>query len=56
MSVADEHAVDRRRPAVIVESYPAMAGYVWVAGQWTWSGYEWIWMPGHYEPDPRYRY
>jgi len=43
-----------QRPSVIVENYPAMTGYYWVAGQWTWSGYEWIWMPGHYEPDPQY--
>jgi hypothetical protein len=31
-----------------------MAGYIWVAGQWQWSGYEWIWQPGHYEVDPNY--
>ena len=22
-----------------------MNGYYWVAGQWQWSGYEWIWQP-----------
>lgn len=43
-----------RRPAVIVENYNPMAGYYWVAGGWTWNGYEWIWQPGHYEPDPSY--
>jgi hypothetical protein len=43
-----------RRPAVIVESYNSMAGYYWVAGAWAWDGYEWIWQPGHYEPDPSY--
>lgn len=43
-----------RRPALIVESYGAMPGYYWVAGQWSWNGYEWIWQPGHYEPDPSY--
>lgn len=42
-----------QRPAVIVENYNAMPGYYWVAGQWTWNGYEWIWAPGHYEPDPQ---
>ena len=41
-----------QRPALIVENYPAMAGYYWVAGQWQWNGYEWMWQPGHYEPDP----
>ena len=39
-------------PAVLVENYAAMPGYFWVAGQWSWNGYEWIWTPGHYEPDP----
>jgi hypothetical protein len=41
-----------QRPAMINESYSAMSGYVWVAGQWKWTGYEWSWQPGHYEPDP----
>ena len=45
-----------QRPQVIVENYPARAGYYWVAGQWTWSGYEWTWQPGHYEPDQSYNY
>jgi hypothetical protein len=44
-----------QRPAVIVENYPSMTGYLWVAGQWQWNGYEWIWQPGHYEPDPAYQ-
>ena len=43
-----------QRPAIIVENYPPRVGYYWVAGQWQWSGYEWIWQPGHYEPDPAY--
>ena len=43
-----------QRPAVVVENYPSKAGYYWVAGQWQWSGYEWIWQPGHYEPDTSY--
>ena len=43
-----------RQPSLIVENYGAMPGYYWVAGRWTWSGYEWIWQPGHYEPDPNY--
>jgi hypothetical protein len=43
-----------QRPAIIVENYPAQPGYYWVAGQWQWSGYEWIWQPGHYEPDASY--
>jgi hypothetical protein len=44
----------RYRPNLIVENYPARDGYFWVAGQWTWDGYEWQWQPGHYEPDPSY--
>ncbi len=43
-----------RRPSLIVESYGAMPGYYWVAGQWSWNGYEWLWEPGHYQPDPSY--
>jgi hypothetical protein len=43
-----------RRPSLIVESYGAMPGYYWVAGHWQWNGYEWLWQPGHYEPDPDY--
>jgi len=44
----------RYRPQLIVENYPVRDGYYWVAGQWTWDGYEWQWQPGHYEPDPNY--
>lgn len=43
-----------RRPAVIVENYEPVNGYLWMAGQWQWSGYEWQWIPGHYEVDTRY--
>jgi hypothetical protein len=40
-----------QRPSIVVENYPARDGYIWVAGQWSWDGYEWRWTPGHYEPD-----
>jgi hypothetical protein len=43
-----------QRPAIIVENQQPMAGYIYVAGQWQWNGYEWIWQPGHYQPDPAY--
>ena len=43
-----------RRPALIVENYNTMPGYYWVPGAWTWNGYEWMWQPGHYQPDPNY--
>jgi len=43
-----------QRPTLLVESFPTRAGYFWVAGQWQWSGFEWVWQPGHYEPDPSY--
>jgi hypothetical protein len=43
-----------RHPSLVVENYGAMPGYYWVAGQWSWNGYEWLWQPGHYEPDPNY--
>ena len=41
-----------QRPSVLVENYGARPGYYWVSGQWSWNGYEWLWTPGHYEPDP----
>ncbi|MBA3542681.1 MAG: YXWGXW repeat-containing protein [Deltaproteobacteria bacterium] len=44
----------RYRPSVIVESYPAQSGYIWVSGQWSWGGSEWVWVSGHYEADPQY--
>ena len=36
---------------MVVENYNSMPGYYWVAGAWSWNGYEWIWTAGHYEPD-----
>lgn len=42
------------RPTVLVENYAPMTGYYWVAGSWSWNGYEWMWTAGHYEPDPNY--
>ena len=45
-----------RRPALIVENYSAQPGYFWVPGAWTWDGAEWIWQPGHYEPNASYDY
>ena len=40
------------RPAVVVESYDPVPGYVWVAGGWTWGGAEWMWTPGYWAPEP----
>jgi hypothetical protein len=42
------------RPRLVVEDYGAREGYIFVRGEWQWDGYEWIWQPGHYEPDPAY--
>ena len=44
----------RVRPQIIVENYQPVSGYVWVAGQWQWNGYEWTWISGHYAADPSY--
>lgn len=44
-----------RRPAIVVERYDAMPGYVWIQGSWQWSGYEWMWQPGYYEIDASYQ-
>jgi hypothetical protein len=43
-----------RRPELIVENYGPRAGYFWVSGAWAWNGAEWVWAPGHYQPDPSY--
>lgn len=49
------HYYDYRvRPVVLVEQMEPVPGYVWVRGNWNWSGHEWIWVSGHYEPDVRY--
>ncbi len=42
------------RPALIGENYGYREGYVFVRGDWQWNGYEWMWQPGHYEPDAAY--
>jgi hypothetical protein len=42
------------RPSLIVENYGARDGYVFVRGDWQWNGAEWMWQPGHYEPDQAY--
>lgn len=44
----------RVRPQVVVENQAPVEGYIWVAGQWTWNGYEWQWQAGYYAPDPNY--
>ncbi len=43
-----------QRPAVIVENYDPVPGYIWIQGRWNWDGYEWQWIPGHYEVDQSY--
>jgi hypothetical protein len=43
-----------RRPALVVENYDPVPGYIWIQGNWNWSGYEWVWTPGHYDIDQSY--
>jgi hypothetical protein len=43
-----------QRPALLVENYEPVPGYIWVRGHWSWNGYEWQWNPGHYEVDPSF--
>jgi hypothetical protein len=43
------------RPRPIVENYAAVPGYIWIAGQWQWTGVEWNWVPGHYDIDTAYQ-
>jgi hypothetical protein len=52
--IRDRYYDYRYRPQLIVENYNTMPGYTWVAGRWSWNGYEWAWQPGHYEPDQHY--
>lgn len=37
-----------RRPALIVESYEPVPGYMWMHGNWRWNGVEWLWLPGYW--------
>jgi len=46
----------RVRPQILVENYETVPGYIWVAGQWQWNGYQWTWVDGHYQPDQSYQY
>jgi hypothetical protein len=43
-----------RRPALVVENYDAVPGYISIQGAWNWTGYEWSWTAGHYDIDPSY--
>lgn len=44
-------------PPVRVERYDNRRGYVYVSGNWNWSGNQWVWVAGHYERERRgYRY
>jgi hypothetical protein len=36
------------RPAIVVEAYDPVPGYVWVTGNWSWGGSEWVWTPGYW--------
>lgn len=46
----------RYRPSLIVENYDPVEGYIWVPGNWSWDGYQWNWVGGHYEVDVNYGY
>jgi hypothetical protein len=37
-----------RRPERRVEHFDYRAGFNWHAGDWSWNGYEWVWVPGTY--------
>ena len=52
--IRDHYYSYYHRPTVIFENYGPRPGYFWVSGHWYWSGYEWLWQPGHYQPDPNY--
>jgi len=38
----------RYRPSSRYERFEYRRGFHFVSGQWTWNGYEWTWIPGHY--------
>jgi hypothetical protein len=37
-----------------VVAYRPSSAHVWVSGFWHWNGYDWTWIPGHWER-PSYR-
>lgn len=41
-------------PAPIYETVPAAPGpgYYWVPGYWSWNGYRYVWVHGHYAYPP----
>ncbi|MDQ3337277.1 MAG: hypothetical protein M4D80_19100 [Myxococcota bacterium] len=45
----------RYRPQIVVQNYDPVPGYTWVQGQWSWSGYEWLWVDGYWAPDQTYQ-
>ncbi len=48
-------AVDRPpRPADQIETPPAAPfdNAVWIGGEWSWDGAQWVWITGHYEEAP----
>ena len=45
----------RQRPQLLIENYEDVGGYIWIPGEWQWSGYEWNWIAGHYQADPGYQ-
>lgn len=44
----------RYRPQVIIQNYDPVPGYIWVQGNWNWSGYEWVWSDGYWAVDTNY--
>lgn len=36
------------RPERRAEHFEYRAGFNWHAGDWSWNGYEWVWVPGYY--------
>ena len=52
---ARRHYDYRMQPAPLIENAQPMAGYLWIPGQWRWTGNEWSWSAGYYQPDPAYQ-
>jgi hypothetical protein len=55
-----------QRPVVVVQAQPTYVAptyvapppqpQIWIEGRWSWTGYNWQWIDGHYEVQPQPAY
>jgi hypothetical protein len=51
---ADEEVIVDGPPEPYYEAPPPAPGvdFVWIEGEWAWSGHRWVWRHGHYDRRP----